>query len=93
MRGIIRKGVDISTGHCFFPRPCITGSPNVLVNNIPACSKGDFYPFHTCGKSGHAGNALSSSNVFVNNKPVHRSRDPVSCGDFAGLGSPNVFAN
>jgi uncharacterized Zn-binding protein involved in type VI secretion len=93
MRGIIRTGIDFSTGHCFFPRPCITGSKNVMVNFIGACRVGDYYPYHKCGLSGHDGFALSKSNVFVNNRPVHRKADPVSCGDFAGLGSPNVFAN
>ena len=93
MRRIIRKKVDISTGHCYSPRPCITGSPNVFVNNISATRAGDFYPNHCCGPSCHTGNAQSSSNVFVNNRPVHRSGDPVSCGDTASNGSPNVFAN
>lgn len=93
MRRAIRKGVDISTGHCYSPRPCITGSENVLINNIPVCRAGDYYPNHCCGSSCHDGVATSTSNVFVNNRPLHRSGDPISCGDVAFHGSPNVFIN
>lgn len=93
MRRIIRKDVDVSTGHCFTPRPCITGSPNVFVNSIPATRAGDYYPTHCCGSKCHDGFATSTSNVFVNNKPIHRSGDAITCGDFAFNGSPNVFAN
>ena len=93
MRRAIRKGVDISTGQCYTPRPCVTGSPNVFINNIPATSVGDFYPVHCCGDSCHSGTALSTSNVFVNSKKIHRSGDPISCGDTAINGSPNVFIN
>jgi uncharacterized Zn-binding protein involved in type VI secretion len=93
MRGVIRKGVDKSTGHCFTPRPCITGSKNVLVNNIPVTRSGDYYPKHCCGKKCHDGRAVSKSNVFVNNKPIHISGDQISCGDTAFHGSPNVFVN
>ena len=93
MRGVIRKGVDKSTGHCFTPRPCITGSKNVLVNNIPVTRSGDYYPKHCCGKKCHDGRAVSKSNVFVNNKPIHISGDRISCGDTAFHGSSNVFVN
>jgi|APGre2960657404_1045060.scaffolds.fasta_scaffold55971_3 uncharacterized Zn-binding protein involved in type VI secretion len=93
MRRAIRKGVDKSTGHCYTPRPCVTGSNNVFINKIPATRVGDFYPTHCCGSSCHSGNATSTSNVFVNNRPIHRSGDPITCGDTAFNGSPNVFIN
>ena len=93
MRRAIRKGIDFSTGHCYDPRPCTTGSPNVFINGIPATTAGDYYPIHCCGASCHDGVALSTSNVFINNKPMHRSGDPISCGDTAFHGSPNVFIN
>ena len=75
MRRAIRKGVDISTGHCYSPRPCITGSENVLINNIPVCRAGDYYPNHCCGSSCHDGVATSTSNVFVNNRPLHPTKE------------------
>jgi uncharacterized Zn-binding protein involved in type VI secretion len=90
---VIRKDVDFSLGHCFFPRPSIEGSNNVFANNIPVVRAGDYYPTHTCGSSSHDGRATSTSNVFVNNKPIHRSGDAITCGDTAFNGSPNVFAN
>lgn len=93
MRRVIRKGIDKSTGHCFTPRPCITGSNNVFVNNISVTRNGDFYPKHCCGKICHTGNAVSRSNVFVNGRSIHISGDRISCGDTAFHGSPNVFVN
>lgn len=93
MRRVIRKDVDISFGHCFSPRPCVTGSNDVFVNNIPVCREGDYYPTHCCGSSCHDGVAVSASNVFVNNRKIHRFGDRISCGDTANNGSLNVFAN
>lgn len=93
MRRAIRQGVDKSTGHCYTPRPCTTGSPNVFINKIPATRAGDYYPTHCCSGTCHDGVATSTSNVFINNRPLHRSGDPITCGDIAFHGSPNVFIN
>jgi uncharacterized Zn-binding protein involved in type VI secretion len=93
MRRAIRQGQDVSLGHCYPPRPCVTGSPNVFINSIPATTEGGYYPYHTCGDSGHDGYATSTSDVFVNNKRIHRSGDPITCGDTAFNGSLNVFIN
>lgn len=93
MRRAIRKGVDKSRGHCFYPVVPIQGSPNVFVNGIPLVRAGDAYPTHCCGTACHAGKATSTSNVIVNFKPAHRFGDPLTCGDHASHGSPNVFIN
>ena len=93
MRRAIRKKVDVSTGHCYSPRHCVTGSPNVFVNKIQLTRLGDHYPTHCCGPSCHDGKAMTDSNVYANNRSVHRSGDPITCGDTAAHGSPNVFIN
>lgn len=96
MPSIIRSLIDFSTGHCFEPRPCLTGSPNVFVNGSPVVRVGDDYlQIHVCGIATHPmGPALiGSPNVFVNNSPVHRSGDLITCGDTGGFGSSDVLAN
>ena len=94
MPAAIRKGVDASRGHCFFPRPPDQGSNNVKTNNIPQVRVGDHYPIHVCGLAFHDGNASQGSpNVKVNNKKLHRQGDAISCGDTAANGSSNVHAN
>lgn len=91
-QAIIRKGVDATKGHSGFPpTTAIQASTNVFINNIGAVRQGDQYAVH-CNSSCHQGKAMSSSTVFVNNKPVHRKGDKLSCGDQAIAGSPNVFA-
>ena len=93
MPAVTRLG-DICTGHsCWSPRPSITASPNVFANMIPVHRQGDGWAVHCC-VSCHAGNLVQGSpNVFANNKQVGRIADPISCGSFVAVGSPNVFAN
>jgi uncharacterized Zn-binding protein involved in type VI secretion len=96
MPQIFRANTDISTGHCYGPKPCLIGSPDVFVNNKPVVRIGDNYSqTHTCGNDTHVMGvaATGSSTVLVNNKGVHRTGDLVQCGDIAGIGSPDVFAN
>lgn len=65
---VVRKGVDLTAGHCFNPVPIVVGSPNVFVNNIPATDVGDKIATHRCGKSTHSGAAANGSpDVFINN--------------------------
>lgn len=46
MPPLVRLG-DICSGHgCWPPRPCIMGSPNVLVNGLPAHRLGDLWGIH-----------------------------------------------
>ena len=92
-QSIMRLG-DKSTGHSpgFPPTPSILASTNVMVNKRGAVRSGDKYQIHCLGPSCHVGNAISSSTVRVNGKPVHRTGDQITCGDFAGMGSTNVKA-
>lgn len=94
MPKVVRLG-DISLGHgCWPPRPNDSASPDVYANNIKVHRQGDHWAPHCCGPPCHDGNLVRGSlNVFVNNRQIARSGDPVSCGDFANVASPNVFAN
>lgn len=85
---------DPSTGHgCWPSRPPNESSDNVFANKLLIVRKGDAYPTHCCGPVCHDGKAISTSKVFVNNKPIHRTGDSIDCRDIAGVGSPNVFAD
>ena len=90
-QSIMRLG-DQSKGHGYPPTPSIQASTDVLVNGIGAVRSGDKYAVHCLGSSCHQGTAISGSTVLVNGKPVHRTNDPLSCGDTAGMGSPTVKA-
>lgn len=95
MPPIFRANKDFSVGHCYSPRTCLAGSPDVIVNNSPAVRKTDPYgQVHSCNDDSHSMGvaATGSSTVFVNGFGVHRTGDLVSCGDTAGVGSSNVFA-
>lgn len=83
---------DISTGHgCYPPRPCITGSDNVLINNRKAMRVTDKFASHCCVTC-HPGQLSSgSSTVFINSLPAGRIGDRVSCGDFVMTGSNDVL--
>ena len=87
-----RKG-DICTGHgCFPPRVNVEGSPDVIINNIPAHRQGDGWSTHCCGDSCHGSTtAQGSSTVYINNKQAARIGDPVACGSVIAQGSPDVF--
>lgn len=97
MPSVFRVNTDLSTGHgCFGPTLCLNGSLNVFVNGRAVARKTDNYGIaHSCGDNTHSTRiaATGSSKVFVNNKPIHRTGDSISCGDFAGQGSPSVFSN
>lgn len=86
---------DKDTGHGSFPpRANVEGSPNVLINGIPAHRVGDAWPAHSNGKSSHpAVTAAGSATVFVNGKALARVGDPLSCGGTIAEGSGTVFAN
>lgn len=82
---------DMTSGHCFYPVPLTSGSPNVTINGIAAGRVGDPYPPHTCGDSVHQGRlGRGSSTVTINGRAAGRVGDSVSCGDTVGQGSPNV---
>ena len=85
---------DSSTGHCYPPRNINQSATNVKVNNKGAirATQDNFAHVHKCGKSVHYMGPPSkgSKTVFVNNKPMVRTGDPVTCGDFCSKGSTNV---
>lgn len=96
MPSVFRANTDLSQGHCYGPRMCLNGSPDVYANGKPVVRKTDNYgQTHSCGDNSHAMNVAfgGSATVLVNGLGIHRTGDLVSCGDRAGIGSPTVFAN
>ena len=90
-----RKG-DICMGHgCFPPTPAIAGSPNVLIDQIPALRKGDGVAPHGCSNCPPHGRSVSagSPTVFVNGRPLARVGDGVDCGGSVAAGSGTVVAD
>lgn len=95
MPSIFRANIDLSQGHCYGPRLCLTGSTDVFVNGYSPVRQTDAYnQTHNCNDDSHnMGVALQgSTTVFINGLGVHRTGDAVTCGDKAGQGSPDVFA-
>lgn len=93
---------DLSSGHkCLVcnvflhpPMPAVQGSPNVVVNMLPAMRVGDMYTPHFCPvcKAPHPQNlAAGSSSVMINGIPAGRIGDRVACGGSAQTGSTNVI--
>lgn len=87
-----RRG-DITTGHgCFESVPIISGSNDVMINNIPAARETDAVAAHTCEKSEHDSFVfLGSGTVKVNGLSLARVGDPTTCGDVIARGSGNVI--
>lgn len=87
---------DMSAGHspCYPPYPVASGSPNVRVNSKAAAKTGSPYTVHCCGCCDpvicHSGSAVGQSIVRINGSVAHRVSNPVTCGDTAASGSPNV---
>jgi len=79
----------------------LLGSTNVITNGEDTARLYDpydppthciYHPSHThCHAVGEA--VQGSPNVYVNDLPVHRDGDRISCNTVADNGSPNVFAN
>lgn len=94
---IIRSG-DVSQGHCWPPTtPVPNATTNVFLNNRFPVLVGDLYLIHPggCGNSPpHVPTVtLGSPNVFINNIPVLRDGDLLSCGDIARSQNGNIFVN
>ena len=87
MSNIMVNG-GMSLGHCYFSLPFLTGSNNVFISGKGVARQGDPYAsgVHSCGDNSHPiGSAAAGFNkVMVDGKPIHRLKDAVSCGDFAG---------
>lgn len=88
---------DTGSGHDCFPDSAVTaGSPDTLINGLPAARVGDPLAPHCCTcSSGHGLHpraiAAGSSTVFINGKPAARIGDAVSCGGSVSTGSGNVI--
>lgn len=86
----VARETDMCTGHgSCSPRPAISGSPDVFVNNLPAHRQGDTWAVH-CSHSSVL--ASGSSSVYVNGRPLGRIGDPVACGSAVATGSSDVYA-
>lgn len=83
MAGVSRAQYDSAGGLI------ISGSPDVLVNGLPAARLGDGVQGHGLGE--HSGPTLmtGSPNVFVNGIALCREGDSASCGHTAS-GSSDV---
>jgi len=84
---------DNCTGHgCYPPRPAVSGSENVFTNNLNQVRVTDQYASHCCDASCHGGIlAEGSSTVYINNLPAGRQGDPIDCGSYADIHSPDVI--
>jgi len=94
MPAVTRQG-DSCTGHgAFPPRNSTSGSPDVMVNGIPAHRVGDGWATHCNDVPVCHGGALASGSgsVNVNGKPLGRVGDSVDCGSAVAAGSGDVFA-
>lgn len=87
----VHRKCDVCSGHgCWPPRPLITGSKNVYVNNRQMGRMTDLYPDHCCIDC-HPGAVADGSKVtYANNLRVARHSDPVTCGSTCMEHSPNV---
>lgn len=96
------KAVCPADGHgcpaCPHPTigPLVGGSPNVMINKLPAIRLGDPGVHAACCGPNQYKTAKGSSTVYVNGKPLVRLGDKTShCGGSGNViqGSPNVFAD
>ena len=90
MPAIARLGDLLSTHvFCNSTHNLNAGSPNVLINGIPASRVGDISTMHCL----HTGTQITgSSSVLINGVPVARVGDSISCGSVNLKGSDNVSA-
>lgn len=87
MPEITRKGVDISIGHRGDGTVCIPqGNETVFVNGFPAVKVGDNFVPHPGENAGHLRSVVMGSvTVFLEDLPLVRRGDLISCGDVVGL--------
>lgn len=88
---------DTGSGHeCFPPSPVSAGSPDVIINGLPAARVGDTLAPHACSCGGGHGThsraiASGSSSVIINGKQAARTGDGISCGGVIISGSGDVI--
>lgn len=74
--------------------PASVGSPNVLINNLPALRVGDNGIHAACCGPNLWTASTGSIHVFINGRPAHRQTDAdIHCGGMGSLitGSPTVL--
>ncbi|MGD8111849.1 PAAR domain-containing protein [Vibrio sp. TRT 17S01] len=88
---------DIGSAHDCFPSTQITaGSPDVMINDLPAVWQGDPLQGHgcPCDKTPHGSHPRSVagglSGVFIDGKPAARLGDAIDCGGVISSASPDV---
>lgn len=75
------------------PRPPLTASSDVFVENLAVHRQGDQWVLHPCGIVMHGATTISGSpSVFVNGSPISRIGDLISCGSTIAEGALSVFA-
>ncbi|GAA0697025.1 hypothetical protein GCM10009104_26450 [Marinobacterium maritimum] len=89
----VRVG-DIGTDHDGFPAtPVISGSPDVLIDGIPAARVGDPLAPHSKPKHPPHGRSIAtgSTTVLINGRPAAVTGGSISCGGVTiGGGSVNI---
>jgi uncharacterized Zn-binding protein involved in type VI secretion len=73
--------------------PAIIGSPDVLINNLPAVRVGDMGIHAVCCGPNTWTAVMGSATVLINGKPAHRQNDmDQHCGGVGKMieGSPDV---
>lgn len=93
--GCHRQG-DSTTGHgCWPPTVPAAWSSDVFVNGSGCVRFGDPIVPHTCPDipETHGGTYCGGGTVNCNGQQVQTVDSPVTCGDAAAVGSPNVFCN
>jgi uncharacterized Zn-binding protein involved in type VI secretion len=93
----VSRVTDLCTGHyCFPPRPSLSGSPEVYVNDLAMHRKTDIWEIHCCPDDPddicHAGQTeTGSASVYCNDRNVARVKDWVDCGSVILQGSIEVW--
>ena len=93
-RAVATKGAKC-TGHlCYPPMRTNEGSDFVMAEGVGVLLVGAQYDGHRCDKSWHTGvQSGGSSVIFVEDVPLVRIGDTVSCGSAVATGSNFVFAD
>ena len=92
--GIVRINDNCSGHECWPPRPSISGSPNVFVNNQRVERYNDELEIHCCTEDKddcHNGLHIGVRNVKANNRSVQIRFDPIDCGSVCDECSGNVM--
>lgn len=92
MFGVVRVGIDTSTGHgCFPPTNPNKGSMKTFVDGLAHVRVTDTYNVHCC-MSCHVPNAVQGSQIaFIDGLAAHCQTHKLGCGDAAATGSPKAF--